>query len=377
MGPESKREYLELIRNRYSQASRRYKTQILHEFCANCGYHRKHAIRLLNRKPSLRSDRPGPARLYTAEIKTVLKYFWLTTNRLCSKLLKAAIPLWLPSYPNQRVLTPELCKQLRQISPATIDRLLQPVRKQYGSHGLAATRPVHLLKLQVPIRTSHHDVICPGFIQADMVAHGGNSVEGNFLWSLTLTDVFSQWTESRAVWNKGYSSIAQAIAEIEAQLPFAILGFHVDNGGEFLNHHLWRYFHDRQPPVQFTRTRPDHKDDNAYVEQKNWIHVRQLLGYQRMENPDLIPIVNRLYEAWNLWRNLFCPTLKLLAKKKIGSRYVRHYETPRTPAQRLIDSNDINEALKTHLTEKFTNINPVSLKKYIDHHQHMVLSTLR
>lgn len=374
---QSKREYLELIRNRYREAGRRYKTQILQEFCANCGYHRKHAIRLLNGKPSVRRKRPGPAPRYTTEIKAVLKYLWLATNRLCSKLLKAAIPLWLPSYPHQAVLTPKLRKQLRQISPATIDRLLRPVRKQYGSHGLAATRPVHLLKLQVPIRTSHHDVLSPGFIQADLVAHGGDSVEGDFLWSLTLTDVFSQWTETRPVWNKGYSNIAEAIAEIEAQLPFAILGFHVDNGGEFLNHHLWRFFRNRQPPVEFTRTRPDHKDDNAYVEQKNWTHVRQLLGYQRIENPDLLPTITRLYEAWNFWRNFFCPTLKILSKEKVGSRYIRRYAPARTPAQRLIDSPHLNEAIKTHLTEKLTSTNPVSLKKYIDHHQRLILSSLR
>jgi len=374
---QSKREYLEKIRNRYAHAGRKYKQKILDEFCTICGYHRKHAIRLLRQQPASSHHRPGPASLYTDDIKAILKYFWLTTNRLCSKLLKAALPLWLPYYPEQRALTPKIREQLSQISPATIDRLLRPVRKQYGSHGLAATRPVHTLKLQVPIRTSHRNVDCMGFIQADTVAHGGNSVEGNFVWSLTLTDVFSQWTETRAVWNKGYSAIAQAIADIEAQLPFPILGFHVDNGGEFLNHHLWRYFHNRQPPVQFTRTRPDHKDENAYVEQKNWTHVRQLLGYQRIDNPDLLQTINRLYEAWNLWRNLFCPNLKLLSKEKVGSRYIRRYAAPRTPAQRLIDSSALNEAVKTHLTEKLTNVNPINLKKFIDHHQQLVLSVLR
>ena len=374
---QSKREYLEKIRNRYARAGRKYKQKILDEFCAICGYHRKHAIRLLRQQPTSSHHRPGPASLYTDDIKAILKYFWLTTNRLCSKLLKAALPLWLPYYPEQRELTPKIREQLSQISPATIDRLLRPVRKQYGSHGLAATRPVHTLKLQVPIRTSHRNVDCLGFIQADTVAHGGNSVEGNFIWSLTLTDVFSQWTETRAVWNKGYSAIAQAIADIEAQLPFPILGFHVDNGGEFLNHHLWRYFHNRQPPVQFTRTRPDHKDENAYVEQKNWTHVRQLMGYQRIDNLDLLPTINRLYESWNLWRNLFCPNLKLLSKEKVGSRYIRRYAAPRTPAQRLIDSSALNEAVKTHLTEKLTNVNPINLKKFIDHHQQLVLSVLR
>jgi hypothetical protein len=370
----SKHEYLEKIRNRYAKAGRKYKKKILDEFCSVCGFHRKHAIRVLNQRASVRYHRPGPKPLYKDEIKVILEYFWLATNRLCSKLLKAALPLWIPSYPKQETLTPAIRKQLNQISPATIDRILRPAHRKHGSHGLAGTRPRHTLKLQIPIRASHSDVNCPGFIQADTVAHGGNSVEGNFVWSLTMTDVFSQWTETRAVWNKGYFGIAEAIADIEKRLPFPILGFHVDNGGEFLNHHLWRYFHNRPNKVQFTRTRPDHKDENAYVEQKNWIHVRQLLGYQRIENPDLLHDINRLYEAWNLWRNLFCPTLKLRSKNKIGSRYSRRYLTPLTPAQRLIDSSEINEAIKTHLTEKMTNINPINMKKFIDHHQKLVLS---
>ena len=193
-----------------------------------------------------------------------------------------------------------------------------------------------------------------------------------------MTDVETQWTENRAVWNKGYHGVAEAIQTIEATLPFRILGFHTDNGGEFLNHHLWRYFRDRDEPVQFTRARPDHKDDNAYAEQRNWTHVRQLLGFQRIEDLELLPMINKLYEAWGLMHNLFCCTQKLQSKTKIGSRYKRIYHnTPLSPAQRLIASDHVNEAIKTHLTEKMTNINPFALKKFIDHHQHLVLSSLR
>ena len=153
---QSKREYLEKLRNRYARVGRKYKQKILDEFCTICGYHRKHAIRLLRQQSAPSHHRPGPASLYTDDIKAILMYFWLTTNRLCSKLLKAALPLWLPYYPEQRALTPKIREQLSQISPAMIDRLLRPVRKQYGSHGLAATRPVHSARLDFPARTGYY-----------------------------------------------------------------------------------------------------------------------------------------------------------------------------------------------------------------------------
>jgi len=373
----SKKEYLEAIRKRYCRAGRKYKKKILDEFCEVCGYHRKHAIRLLNQKASKRGRRPGPDRTYGDAVQEVLKHLWLLMNRPCSRLLRANIPLWLPHYQQSKVVSRPTRNKLLQISHASIDRLLHPVRRKYGSHGLGATRPVSPLKHQVPIRTHHADIDEPGSLQADSVAHGGDSVEGDFVWSITMTDVFSQWTESRAVWNKGYHGVAKAIEQIEDGLPFTIVGFHSDNGGEFLNHHLYRYFRNRKKPVEFTRTRPDHKDDNAHVEQKNWAHVRQLLGYQRIEDPDLLDTINRLYEAWGIYQNFFCANLKLKSKTKVGSRYTRRYEPPCTPVQRLLDSPTINEAVKTHLVEKLTNTDPIKLKKFIDHHQHLVLSALR
>jgi len=375
---QSKKEYIEVMRRRYARAGRPYKKKLLDEVREVCGYHRKYAIGLLNGTPSKKRCRPGPRRIYGDAEREVLKGLWLLMSRPCSKLLKANVPLWLPHYERENPISPPVRAKVLQISHASIDRLLKPVRKKYGSHGLGATRPVSPLKHQVPIRTHHDGVAEPGYLQADSVAHGGNSTEGDFVWSITMTDVFSQWTESRAVWNKGYSDIAQAIERIETVLPFCIKGFHSDNGGEFLNHHLYRYFQNRDVRVELTRTRPDHKDDNAYVEQKNWIHVRQLLGYQRIEDPELVATINRLYEAWSLYRNFFCSTQKLLSKTKVGSRYIRRYEEkPRTPAQRLLEAPSTNEAIKTHLTEILINTNPIKLKRLIDHHQHIVLSDLR
>jgi len=378
MTGKSKEEYLQEIRWRYAGAGRRYKKILLDQCCELCGYHRKHAIRLLNQKNKPTLKKPGPKAKYGKVVVKTLEALWLMMNQPCSKLLKANIPLWLPSYAKNKSVSQDTRKKLLKVSAATIDRLLKPSRRKYGSHGLGATKPNLSLKLKIPIRTHHGNVDRPGYFQADSVAHGGNSTEGDFVYSVTMTDVSTQWTENRAVWNKGYHGVSEVIKNIEDNLPFSILGFHSDNGGEFLNHHLYRYFRNRTEPVEFTRTRPDHKDDNAYAEQKNWTHVRQLLGYQRIEDPDLIPTINALYEAWDMMHNLFCCTQKLLSKTKIGSRYQRRYEKiPRSPAQRLIESKHVDQAAKTFLTEQMTNINPIKLKTFIDHHQRKVLSVLR
>lgn len=374
---QSKREYLEAIRERYRQAGRGYKRRILDEFCGVCGYHRKHAIRLLHARPRPRRRPPGPKPQYGQEVRAVLKDLWLATNRLCSKLLKAALPIWVPFYEQQKPLAAVIRQQLLTISPATMDRLLRPVRRELGAHGIGTTRPGSLLKHQIPIKTSHWEHDRPGYVQVDTVAHGGNSVEGDFVWSVTLTDTFSGWTESRAIWNKGYQAVADALRDIEATLPFRLLGFHCDNGGEFLNHHLIRYYLTRDPPISLTRSRPDHKDDNAHVEQKNWTHVRQLLGYARIDQPDLIPAINRLYEAWGLFHNYFCPTLKLLAKTKSGSRYQRRYEPPRTPKARIWDCPHTLEPIRIYFLQRQDSLNPLTLKRFIDYHQHQILQTLR
>jgi hypothetical protein len=375
---ESRQEYLAAITTRYRTANRKYKKLILDEFCRICGYHRKYAIRLLKNPPPQTPRSRGAKPKYGAEVVHVLEEIWLSTNRLCSKLLKAALPAWLPYYRKTHRLSHEVATNVLSISPATIDRLLKPTRRIHGGRGLCGTRPGTWLKHQVPIKTDHSDVDKPGFMQADTVAHGGDSMEGDFVWTLTLTDIFSGWTETRAVWNKGYENIRQALQEMENQMPFSLLGFHSDNGGEFLNHHLHRFLLQRERPLAFTRGRPSHKNDNPHVEQKNWSRVRQILGYQRIDNPDLIPVINQLYRSTSLSGNFFYPTMKLLSKSKVGSRYTRTYEKlPQTPYDRLMASPHVYELQKTHLTEVFCNLNPFSLKKSIDHHQKLVFSALR
>ena len=367
----SRREYLEAIRLRYRRSGKKDKSVILDEFCAICGYNRKYAIRLLKKKHAGLSSRkrPGPRSIYGDDrLLIALKRIWFATDQMCSKKLKAAIPLWLPFYElEHEPLINEIKDKLLRASPATIDRLLKPLRALYKK-GRCCTKPGTLLKNQIPIKTHNWDVTKPGFFEADTVAHCGNSMAGDFVNSLTFTDIYSGWTENRAVWGRGSQGVLREIRDIEATITFPILGFDCDNGSEFLNHHLVRYFTDRpKAPVLFTRSRPYRKNDNAFVEQKNWTHVRQLLGYDRFDDKDLVPVINDLYRnEWSLYNNYFCPTLKLKEKQKVNSKYIKKYEPPQTPYQRLVASDDITEEAKVKLETLYNSLNPFTLKRKIE-----------
>ena len=371
----SKREYLLAIWERYQRVGRRFKSKILDEFCAVCGYTRKHAIGLLSRKPRRRRRKPGPRRRYDGEVLEPLKAMWLAAEQLCSKRLKAALPLWLPFYEQERgPLAAPVRKKLLQMSAASIDRLLKKERARYRGKGLCGTRPGGLLKHQIPIRTDNDDVDRPGFLEADTVAHCGNSLTGDFIWSITFTDIFCQWTENRATWNKGAQGVLEQVKDVEAHLPFQLLGFDVDNGSEFLCFHLWRYLLDRPRPVPLTRSRPYRKNDQAHVEQKNWTHVRQLLGYQRLERPELVPLINELYRTWGLLHNFFYPNLKLLSKTRKGARTIRKYSLPQTPFQRLLESNHLSQEQKLKLQSQSQQLNPLQLKREIEEKLKLMLN---
>ena len=371
----SKRDYLLAIWERYQRVGRRFKSKILDEFCAVCGYTRKYAIGLLSRKPRRRRRKPGPRRRYDGEVLEPLKAIWLAAEQLCSKRLKAALPLWLPFYEQERgPLAAPVRKKLLQMSAASIDRLLKKERARYRGKGLCGTRPGGLLKHQIPIRTDNDDVDRPGFLEADTVAHCGNSLTGDFIWSITFTDIFCQWTENRATWNKGAQGVLEQVKDLEVHLPFELLGFDVDNGSEFLCFHLWRYLLDRPRPVPLTRSRPYRKNDQAHVEQKNWTHVRQLLGYQRLERPELVPLINELYRTWGLLHNFFCPNLKLLSKTRKGARTIRKYSLPQTPFQRLLESHHLSQEQKLKLQNQFQQLNPLQLKREIEEKLRLVLN---
>ncbi len=372
MSPRSKREYVEAVHRRYKNASRQERTIILNELCANCGYNRKYAIRLLRKfkrftKPKARK-RGKPSFYHREEILTPLKRIWRNANLPCSKRLKAILPLWLQGYGQCfGELPSDVNSALLAISPATIDRLLKPVRFQYQKRGRSTTKPGTLLKKQIPIQTNQWDETRPGFVEADTVAHCGDSLSGMFVYTLDIVDIATGWTEQRALWGKGEAGVLQQLEDIENALPFPLLGFDSDNGSEFLNQHLLRHFSQRNQPVQFTRSRPYHKDDNAHIEQKNWTHIRQWLGYQRLDNPLIVPALNELYRReWRTFHNFFCPSVKLLDKQRIGSKTIKHHDLPKTPCQRIIESPHIQQKTKSQMTNYLESQNPFLLRKSIE-----------
>jgi hypothetical protein len=372
MSPRSKREYLAAIVQRYRAASRKMKTTILNEFCLACGYHRKHALRLLRtfrrftqKVPAKRGRKP----VYDTEVLLIpLKRIWKAANLPCSKRLKAILPEWLPGYvKTYGSIAEKTAIALLRISPSSIDRILNPIRAEYTKHGRATTKPGTLLRKHIQVKTNQWDESRPGFLEADTVAHCGSSTEGMYANTVDCVDIATGWTEQRAVWGKNYQGVIDQIKDIEQSLPFPILGFDTDNGTEFLNQHLLRYLTERKRPIQFTRSRAYKKDDNAHIEQKNWTHVRQWLGYDRLDSPEVIALMNELYTSeWRLFLNFFCPSVKLLEKKRVASKIVKRYDKPKTPYRRILESPDVSEETKRNLKEQYKTLNPFELRKALE-----------
>lgn len=364
-------------RARYGGRGKEGRSRLLDEVCALCGYERKYASKLLAGRRRLPGGRRrgGSVPQYGSEERAVLKGIWLAAEQPCGKRLQPALPIWLPHYERRKgALAPELRQKLLQLSAATIDRLLAPCRTRLGSRGRCGTRPGTLLRRQIPVRTEHWEVSGPGFIEADTVAHCGESMAGEFCWSITATDVHTQWTETRAVANRSQHAVQSRIAQIEQALPFCILGFDTDNGGEFLNWHLLRYFQERPKPVHFTRSRAYRKNDNAHVEQKNWTHVRQLVGYGRLEGEAAAELLNCLYaREWGWFRNFFCPVMKHLRTEVEGSRKRRVYDRPATPFERLKASGQADRAVLARLEARFAQLDPFALREQIETQLRLVL----
>lgn len=338
MSQSSKHEYFRIMHGRYQRArADEDKSAILDELCEVCGYHRKHAIRKLNRPlPKLKHPprRQMRGTTYNAKVIGVLKAVWEVAGYPWSVRLKALLPLWLVWIRMRFALTPDQERQLLVISARQIDRRLQPHKRELKRRLYGRTKPGTLLKHQVPIRTEHWDVTEPGYVEIDLVSHSGSRTEGAFIYSLNLTDLFTGWTETRAVMGKGQRGVVAALDEMVAALPFTLKAIDSDNGSEFLNAHLVRYCQQRH--LQFTRSRPYKKDDNAHIEQKNWTHVRKLIGYDRFDSPRALAAMNDLYACqWRLMMNLFQPSVKLVRKVRKGSRLTRQYDAPQTPLDRL------------------------------------------
>lgn len=369
MSQELKREWLPKLQARYLQRNREGKTRMLDELCEDYAYDRKYAIKLLGGDLPPPSGRihPGPLPRYEV-IEPVVRYIWLMAEQPCGKRLVPIVRQWLPFYERRfGGLSGRQRRLLGQVSAATLDRLLAPARAEHPGGGRCGTKPGGLLKSEIPIRTGTWDLSRPGYLEADSVAHCGESLAGSFVWSVTYTDIFSGWTEGGAVWNKGATGVLAATREMEGRLPFPLVGFDTDNGGEFLNYHLRDYLTLRKTAVAFTRSRPYHSDDNAHVEQKNWTWARQLLGYGRLENPQLVEPISALYrEVWAPWQNFFLPCLKLAQKWREGSHWRKRYEPPRTAYERLCAPGILPLKERRQLRERYASLDPFDLKDQVE-----------
>ena len=366
MSVRAKREYLQAIYERYRRAARPDKGRILDEFCEVTGYHRKHALRVLNGAtpgamgpPRHRASRYGPA------VIEALRVIWEAAGYPWSLRLKALLPLWLPWARRRLRLPAAVERQVRAISPRQIDRRLAPHRRQLKKRRYGWTKPGSLLKHHIALRTDRWDVAVPGFTEIDLVAHCGSLGDGEFVHSLNLTDIHTTWVETAAVLGKSQVAVQVALEELRQALPFRLRGIDSDNGSEFINQHLWDYCQAQE--VQFTRGRPYKKDDNAHIEQKNWTHVRKLLGYVRYDSPAAQAAIHALYRhELRLFQNLFLPSVKLLRKERVGSRVRRRYDAPRTPLERVLACPEVRPDVAAQLRRQRDGLDPFALAQAID-----------
>lgn len=366
MSPQAKWEYMKAVYPRYHLASKKEKTYILNEFCKTYHCHRKHAIRLLTGPPPPKR-RPKRHRtpLYCPALTSLLEVLWEASYHLCSQRLKAALPIWLPWIKKHFPLTRELEQQLLTISSAQIDRKLKARKTALRKRIYGSTKPGSLLKQHIPIKTDSWNIHLPGFMEVDLVSHSGSSAEGLFAYTLNMTDILTGWVERRAFLGKGQAAVVDALNDIIHYLPFPLRGIDSDNGSEFLNYHLESFCSSRN--IQFTRSRPYKKDDNAHIEQKNWTHVRKLLGYLRYDSQETITAMNNLYtNELCYFQNSFQPSVKLIKKVRVGSKLTRKYDTPKTPLQRLIKSHQADPVKLQQLIQFKDSLDPFVLSAAID-----------
>lgn len=369
-----KRYILESLREKYHRAEKKGKGALLKEVEALLGCHRKHAIRVMKKRPPGRKPqgqkRGRKSKYDNPEFLSALHKVRRVMEFRNAEVMKGNMSEWLPFIEKHRgPFSPEIREKLLSISAATMKRYFQRAREQAG-HGLSTTRPGSTLRTDIPIRVeSYWNEKIPGKMAADTVAHCGDSTHGQYVNSLDMVCPVTHWTAQRATWGKGHSGVLEQTKDIEEKLPFTLIGLHVDNGSEFINHAYIRHFTNQHIPggFSFTRSRAYHKNDNCHVEQKNWSVVRRYLGYDRLDFQELVPMINDLYQnELYLYLNHFCRTFKLEQKVAIKSRYRRVYGDPQTPYERVLESQYVTQESKNRLIEQHKSLDPVFLKMEIE-----------
>lgn len=357
------------IARRYHRASKNDKATILDELCAVTGWHRDHARKALRAalatKPAAPQRKPRPP-VYGDEVLTALRKVWAVCDAPSGKRLAPFLPEIVDRLcaHGELELTAPVRYQLVRMSAATIDRRLAPERARWQPRGRSLTKPGSLLKSQIPIRTwADWDDARPGFCEIDLVAHEGGNPAGDFVSTLTVTDIATGWTEVRAVRNKAQKWVLAALKEIVAGFPFPILGIDSDNGAEFINAHLLAFCADNE--ITFTRSRPGNKNDGCHVEQKNWSVVRQTVGYHRYSGDAQVDLLNGIYTLLRDQINFFAPQQKLISKTRVGAKVIKKHDTAQTPFQRVCVNPAIDIADLAVLRQRYLTLNPAAIRREI------------
>jgi len=374
---------------RYQRSRKKEKSLILSELVALTEYSRVYARRVLRQhgqrvkagKQTLEGDiRKRAVRCrspyYDEKVKVALSKIWRVMDYICGKRLQPGLAELVAVLERHNELQCDAATKakLLRISAATIDRLLRSERRKYELRGQARTKPGTLLKHQIPIRTfAEWDEQQPGFGEIDLVGHVGGLAAGDYCQTLDFTDVATTWTETVAVRNKAQGRVFEALQKVRKQLPFPLLGLDSDNGSEFINDQLVRYC--RQEQITFTRSRPYRKNDNCFVEQKNYSIVRRAVGYARFDTAEQCVLLNELYSYLRLYTNFFQPTMKLKAKERVGSKVKKCYDQALTPSQRVLQSMQVSKAKKQLLQTKYETLNPAALKRKIERLQKRLATT--
>lgn len=370
------KDHIKRIKDRYSDAPKDRKKVILSEFCQTWGVSRKYAIRLLAGKTLPTGKKAGRPSKYDGRLVQHLTVLWDSMERICPKRMKAALPIWLPFY-RAPEFDPKLKAECLAMSASSIVRFLKRGKKTLK--GLSATKRSKFFKYKIPLHEFTEKVVNIGHVATDTVAHCGDSLMGEFAWSVTVTDRLTAWTENRATLSKNSKEIKKALLSIETTLPFRILSLQSDCGTEFLNYRIMQTLQNRPQPIIMTRSRPYHKNDNAHVEQKNFTHVRQVFGYERIEQLELVALMNEIYiDYWNPLHNFFLPSMKLKEKERHGSKTIKRYEKiPLTPYERFMLAPNVTDEQKEQLTRRFKALNPFELKRGLERKLETFFSLLR
>lgn len=367
MSQHSKREIVQRLQPRYLKATRQEKTKILDEFVAVTGMHRKAAIRRLRQQNNPTKEHRGRQKVYTGSMVSALVTIWRICGCICGKRLQPILADMVDALEwHQELKLDQATKALLLgVSSATIDRLLRPYKPQHR-RGQSTTKPGGLLKHQIPIRTfADWDDTQAGFVEIDLVAHCGDNVTGPFLYSFTATDVATGWTECFGLRHRSQIAVHEALDKLHARLPFPLLGIDSDNDSVFINELMLKYCQTNQ--ITFTRCRPYKKNDQCFVEQKNWSIVRRTIGYQRYESEAAQHLLEEIYAALHLYTNLFQPTFKLKRKTRTGAKVYKEYDKPQTPLQRVLDTELLSADNTAMWQATYRDTNPAELRRRIDH----------